>query len=78
MPTVLRIGATRFFFFSNEGTEPPHVHVEQAGALAKFWLSPISLAASTRFSGRELRHLEQLVIEHRQRFLEAWNEFFGS
>ncbi len=36
MPTVTRIGAYRFFFFSNEGTEPPHVHVEREDALAKF------------------------------------------
>lgn len=76
MPTVLRIGSARFFFFSNEGTEPPHIHVEQAGALAKFWLEPVSLASSTRFSGRELRRLEELVIEHRLTFLEAWNDFF--
>ncbi|MCB9870153.1 MAG: DUF4160 domain-containing protein [Planctomycetes bacterium] len=34
MPTVLRIGSTRFFFYSNEGNEPPHIHIEQAGALA--------------------------------------------
>lgn len=38
MPTVRQIGSARFFFYSNEGTEPPHIHVEQAGAVAKFWL----------------------------------------
>ncbi|WP_422447088.1 DUF4160 domain-containing protein [Thermoanaerobacterium sp. DL9XJH110] len=27
MPTVLKEGKYRFFFFSNEGTEPPHIHV---------------------------------------------------
>jgi hypothetical protein len=31
VPTVLRVGPYRFFFYSNEGTEPPHVHVEAAG-----------------------------------------------
>jgi hypothetical protein len=76
MPTVLRIGATRFFFYSNEGTEPAHIHVEQAGALAKFWLDPVALAASSRFSGRELRRLEKQVLEHRQQFLEAWHDYF--
>lgn len=76
MPTVLRIGAARFFFFSNGGIEPPHIHIEQAGALAKFWLDPISLASSSRFSGRELRRLEEQVIQHRQQFLEAWNDYF--
>ena len=46
MPTVLRIGSARFFFYSNEGDKPSHIHVEQAGAVAKFWLDPVSLASS--------------------------------
>ncbi len=78
MPTVRRIGSARFFFYSNEGTEPPHIHVEQAGAVAKFWLEPVSLPSSTRFRGDELRRLERLVVEHRDEFLEAWHEFFNS
>lgn len=76
MPTVLRIGAARFFFFSNEGREPPHIHVEQAGAMAKFWLDPVSLATSSRFHRRDVRRLEREVAEHQQEFLEAWREFF--
>lgn len=76
MPTIRQIGAARFFFFSNEGSEPPHIHVEQAVALAKFWLDPISLESSSRFRGHELRHLERLVVEHRQEFLKAWHDFF--
>ncbi len=78
MPTVRRIGSARFFFYSNEGTEAPHIHVEQAGAVAKFWLDPVFLASSSRFRGHELRLLERLVAEHRDEFLEAWHEFFQS
>lgn len=44
MPTVLRIGPYRFFFYSNEGSEPPHVHVESGGRVAKVWLVPVSVA----------------------------------
>lgn len=76
MPTVLRIGATRFFFYSNEGSEPPHIHIEQAEGVAKFWLAPVSLAASSRFGGRDLRRLEEQVLAHRQQFLDAWNDHF--
>ena len=50
MPTVRRIGSARFFFYSNEGSEPPHVHVEQGGSVAKFWLAPVSLAGVTSSS----------------------------
>jgi hypothetical protein len=77
MPTLRRIGSARFFFFSNEGREPPHVHVEQAGATAKFWLDPVALASSKRFGGRELRKLEKLVRSHRFEFLEKWREYFS-
>jgi hypothetical protein len=78
MPTVLRIGAARFFFYSNEGSEPPHIHIDQAGSVAKFWLEPVSLASSSRFSARELRRLERQVDEHREQFLEAWHDYFGA
>lgn len=53
MPTVRGIGSARFFFYSNEGTEPPHIHVEEAGAVAKFWLQPLSLASSSRFRAHD-------------------------
>jgi hypothetical protein len=78
MPTIARIGPYRFFFFSNERGEPPHVHVEREEAIAKFWLNPVRLASSSEFSARELRRLEPVVLENHTRFLEAWREFFGS
>jgi hypothetical protein len=77
IPTALRIGSARFFFYSNEGSEPPHVHVEQAGAVAKFWLQPVSLAASSRFRVHELRRLEAQVIQHPVELLRAWNDHFA-
>jgi hypothetical protein len=76
MPTVLRIGSSRFFFYSNEGVEPPHIHVEQPGGVAKFWLEPLSLASSSGLRGHELRRLERIVSEHNREFLEAWRDFF--
>jgi hypothetical protein len=77
-PTVLRIERYRFFFFSNEGHEPPHVHVQDAEKLAKVWLEPVLLAASTGFSPPELTRIRTLVAEHRDTLLEAWHEFFRS
>jgi hypothetical protein len=78
MPTVLRIGRYRFFFYSNEGNEPRHIHVEAGDDEAKFWLLPISLASNHGFRARELNEIEQLVSEHEQAFVEAWNDYFGS
>ena len=45
MPTILRIGSYRFFFYSNEFGEPAHIHIQRDNLLAKFWLKPIALAS---------------------------------
>jgi hypothetical protein len=76
MPTVLRISDFRFFFYSLEGSEPPHIHVEHGDSIAKFWLDPVSLAESRGFRIHELNRVRLLVIEHRVSFLEAWNAHF--
>ena len=76
MPTVTRIGGYRFFFFSNEGNEPPHIHVEAGNKYAKFWLDPINLARSVGFNAPELTRLRRLVMSRNERFKEAWNEHF--
>jgi hypothetical protein len=77
MPTVLRISGFRFFFYSLEGSEPPHIHVEQGGRVAKFWLNPVRVAESHGFRAHELNRLQAHVIERRLSFLEAWNAHFG-
>lgn len=38
MPTVLRTGPYRIFFYAGDRDEPPHVHVERDANIAKFWL----------------------------------------
>lgn len=77
MPEVLRIQGYRFFFFSREGTEPHHIHVEQAERYAKFWLTPILLAESRGFRSTELRDLHNLVERHRESFIVKWDEHFS-
>jgi len=78
MPTIVRIGPYRFFFYSNESGEPPHIHVQRERCLAKFWLSPVALAGSKRFASHELRTMKKYVDENREKFLEAWNEHISS
>ena len=77
MPTVLRIGAFRFFFYANEGQEPAHIHVQADNKLAKFWLKPVNLANSIGFNAKQLNQLLGLVRENEALFLEAWNDFFN-
>ena len=64
MPTILRIGPYRFFFYAGDRDEPAHVHVEREDKLAKFWLNPVRLQTSGGFSRTELARIQQLVPEH--------------
>ena len=75
-PTLLREGPYRFFFFLNEGDEPPHVHVADGRKTAKLWLDPVSVASSRHFAAHELTELLRVVRLHRSAFEEAWHERF--
>ena len=76
MPTVLRIGAYRFFFYAGDGKEPPHIHVERDDCSAKYWLEPVRLAQSKGFRAREITRLQRLVHEHREQLIKCWNDYF--
>jgi hypothetical protein len=76
-PTVLRTGPYRFFFFSSDKHEPPHVHVERETKRAKFWLEPVELESNDGFRAPELARIAALVEEHREELLRAWYDFFS-
>lgn len=76
MPTLLRVEGFRFFFYSNEREEPPHVHVEKGGGEARLWLPPVELVYSHGLSPAELRRVRELTFEHQAEFLGQWNEHF--
>ena len=75
-PTVLRVGALRFFFFSREEARI-HVHVQAPDGEAKFWLEPeIALAESVGLSGPTLKRVERLVKKHETEIKIAWHKHF--
>ena len=76
MPTILRVRGYRFFFFSLDGVEPPHIHVEHAERVAKYWLSPITLARSSGFRSSELTEIHAIIQNNEELFLEKWDEYF--
>ncbi len=78
MPTILRRSGFRFYFFSHEPNEPPHIHVDRENFSAKFWLETVGLARNIGFSAVELRQLHRMVEDNREDFLEAWHGFFGT
>jgi len=74
MPTVLRVGGFRFHFYSDEGTEPPHIHVRCAEGECKFWLDPVGLGRNRGVPPHVVREMERLVFEHVDLLLEKYDE----
>ena len=77
MPTVIRIGPYRFFFFSNERDEPPHIHVRSGDGEAKFWLVPLELSWSKGYNERQLTRIEQHIRDKLAYFIQTWDKYFG-
>lgn len=80
MPVVFEWKGYKYFFYSNEGTprERCHIHVRKETAVAKFWLEPeIVLASSWGMSSKELHRVEQTIYEHALLIRSKWNEYFN-
>lgn len=77
MPTVLRIGPYRFFFYADERQEPAHIRVVAAEKEAKYWLLPDLRQAWNRgFRSGELKEIEAIIRDNLDLILEVWNDFF--
>jgi len=77
MPTILRSGPYRVYFYSHEPNEPPHVHVDRDKESCQVWLAPVALSSSLGFGARELREMERLVSVTRAILLKAGEQFLG-
>lgn len=77
MPTVLRVGPYRFFFFSGDRDEPPRIHVERDENHAKFWLDPVRLEESSGFTAKDVNRIQSLIEENAVLLLRSWHEFFN-
>jgi len=76
MPTIWESGPYRFFFYSGDREEPPHVHVERERNKAKFWLDPVRLQNSGGYNRSEINRIQRLVEENQKMLLEKWNDYF--
>lgn len=76
MPTIFTWNGYRFYFYSHEPFEPPHVHIDKAGHSAKFWLKPVALASHHGFRDNTLRELERKVRAEHAALLKAWHGYF--
>ena len=78
MPTVLRVNKYRFFFFSNESSEPLHIHIESGEKYAKFWLEPVELDKSIGYNAKELTEIRRLVTDNTVEIKRRWHEHFNN
>jgi len=78
MPSVLRVGRYRFFFYAGDFDEPPHIHVECENKIAKFWLDPIRLHKSGGFNRIEINRIYKIIQGHQEKLMEEWDEYFGN
>ena len=77
MPTVVRSGPYRFFFYAGDRDEPHHVHIERNDKVAKYWLDPIRLQNSGGFNRTEFTQIQKIIQDHQHELMEAWNDYFG-
>lgn len=76
MPTILKVGPYRFFFYSGDKDEPIHVHIERDDKIAKVWIEPVRLNYSGGFNRKEIANILRIIIKHKEKILEAWNDYF--
>ena len=77
MPTIHRENGYRFYFFSHEPNEPPHVHIDKGEATIKVWLASLKIAKSRGFRAHEISGIIDLVKDHQTTFTEKWHEHFS-
>jgi len=76
MPTVLREGPYRYFFYSGDRDEPKHIHIARDDCVAKCWLDPVRIERSGGLRRSEIYLVQRTVEKNREAFLEAWRAYF--
>ena len=77
MPTLIIVKGIRFFFYSNEGNEPPHVHVSKGTAYGKIWLRPIRIKYLIGFNPEEEKTILETIMVNLKSFNTQWDEHFN-
>jgi hypothetical protein len=70
------IDGYRFFFYSNERNEPPHMHVWKGGNEAKIWLGALTFASNYGFSNAELTKIRRITRSHVDELYDLWDAHF--
>lgn len=77
VPTVFRKNGFRYFFYSGEGNEPPHIHVIGRGGEMKIWLNSLEISRSFNLAASDQKEAFLIAKENVRMFLDAWRKFHG-
>ena len=81
---VLDFLGYKFFFWSNENAEPPHVHVcrgKQTSNATKFWITADGIKLDhnkSQIPQNDLKKIARYILENRADILAAWFDYFNS
>lgn len=74
IPTVMRKNGFRFFFYSKEGNEPPHIHVIGRNGEMKVWLNEISISKVFNMKPKDQKEVIKIINENRELLIKKWRE----
>lgn len=76
MPTALRIGSYRIYFYSYDCGEPRHMHIDREDRSSKFWLDPdVALEENHGYNRKELRDIERILRDNLEVLRDEWDAF---
>ena len=79
MPPILLLLGWRLFFYTNEGSEPIHIHAKKGDMECKFWLDVESfdsaLAYSYNMTPRATKEIRRIIFGHFDYIVDQWQDF---
>lgn len=81
MPTILMIFGWRFFFYSNEGNEPIHIHCQNGDMECKYWLDVENIDIEEDYSynmnSKDKREVRKIIFSYFDLIEQQWNKYQG-
>lgn len=78
MPTIHRELGFRFFFYSNEGKEPAHIHILGKSGEMKIWLDPVHIANTYNMLPKDQKTVLRIINENLAKFKLDWSKWHDS
>jgi len=79
MPTVFIENGFRFFFYSKDVSERPHIHIENADGEIKLWMDTFTVAKRYGYMRKsDERCAIEIAKRRRQDIMDAWQKLLDT